>query len=197
MRITAFCAAAVLMPLLAHAAPSETEQNNAVIDGTGRDYVGNVSVNQAAGNQQQQSNARALANGTNAHASTSQQQQLQLIDPDLSLDANASIKGGSFQGSGVVGVNQGAGLGNQQINALRISASNTATHPESLDDTVLAQSVAVTKNSGSPVPLPGQRIVDMDDQSFAGSVGVVQVNQSAGVGNQSYNNLSIRVAGGL
>ncbi|MDG9854617.1 adhesin [Pseudomonas nitroreducens] len=195
MRTIVFCAS-VLLPLLAHAA-SQTEQDNAVIDGSGRDYVGNLSVNQAAGNQQQQSNARALANGTNAHASTHQNQQLQLIDPDASLDASASIRGNSFQGSGVVGVNQGAGLGNQQINALRISAANTANHPESLDDSTLAQSVAVTRNSGSPVAMPGQRIVNTDDQAFAGSVGVVQVNQSAGVGNQSYNNLSIRVAGGL
>lgn len=196
MRAIVFCASALLLPLLAHAA-SQTEQDNAMIDGAGRDYVGNVSVNQAAGNQQQQSNARALANGTNSHASTYQNQQLQLIDPDASLDASVSIKGNSFQGSGVVGVNQGAGLGNQQINALRISASNTASHPESLDDSTLAQSVAVTRNSGSPVAMPGQRIVNTDDQAFAGSVGVVQVNQSAGVGNQSYNNLSIRVAGGL
>lgn len=196
MRIAAFCATALLLPLLAQAA-SQTEQDSAMIDGTGRDYTGNVSVNQAAGNQNQQSNARALANGTNAHASTRQDQQVELIAPDRSLDSSASIRGGSFQGSGVVGVNQSAGLGNQQINALRISASNVASQPESLDDADLAQSVAVIRNSGSPAAMPGQRIVDMDDQSFAGSVGVVQVNQSAGVGNQSYNNLSIRVAGGL
>ncbi|AGI24231.1 hypothetical protein H681_11805 [Pseudomonas sp. ATCC 13867] len=197
MRTTiVFCAGVLLLPLLAHAA-SQTEQDNAMIDGTGRAYVGNVSVNQAAGNQQQQSNARALANGTNSHASTYQNQQLRLINPDASLDASTSIKGNSFQGSGVVGVNQGAGLGNQQINALRISASNSTSHPESLDDSTLAQNVAVTRNSGSPVAMPGQRIVNTDDQAFAGSVGVVQVNQSAGVGNQSYNNLSIRVAGGL
>ncbi|WP_447749898.1 adhesin [Pseudomonas nicosulfuronedens] len=195
MRIFTFCTLA-LLPLLGYAA-SQTEQDNSVIDGTGRDYQGNLGVNQAAGNQNQQSNARALANGTGAHASTHQNQQLQLIDPDASLDASASIKGNSFQGSGVVGVNQGAGLGNQQINALRISTSNTASNPQSLDDSVLAQTVAVTRNSGSPVAMPGQRIVNTDDQAFAGSVGVVQVNQSAGVGNQSYNNLSIRVAGGL
>lgn len=193
MRMIDFCAVA-LLPLLAQAAP---EQDSAVIDGSGRNYQGNLSVNQAAGNQHQQSNARALSNGINGHASTQQNQQLQLIDPSASLDASVSIKGDSFQGNGVVGINQSAGLGNQQINALRISTSNTASHPESLDDSVLAQSIAVTRNSGSPSAVPGQRIVDMDDQAFAGSVGVVQVNQSAGVGNQSYNNLSIRVAGGL
>ncbi|WP_069864852.1 MULTISPECIES: adhesin [Pseudomonas] len=185
-----------LMPLLAQAGGIAQVQDRAVIDDSVRQYQGNFSVNQAAGEQQQQINSRALAIGNQAHTSTAQHQQLELINPDPSLDASSSIRGHAFQGSGILGVNQGAGLGNQQINALRITVSNTATHPQSLDDSDLAQSVALFRNSGSPVGSPGQRVVSTDDRAFAGSGGVVQVNQSAGVGNQTYNNLSIRVAGG-
>ncbi len=53
--------------------------------------------------------------------------------------------------------------------------------------------VALTKVSGSATPVPGGRSVSTDDRAFAGSSGVVQVNQSAGVGNQSMNTLSVRV----
>lgn len=102
----------------------------------------------------------------------------------------APASGAALRGSGILGVNQGAGLGNQQINAFRLSVSNG---PESLDDSVLAQSVALTKVSGSATPVPGGRSVSTDDRAFAGSSGVVQVNQSAGVGNQSMNTLSVRV----
>ena len=116
-------------------------------------------------------------------------QHLQL-DASQPIAASASISGAALRGSGILGVNQGAGLGNQQINAFRLSVSNG---PESLDDSVLAQSVALTKVSGSATPVPGGRSVSTDDRAFAGSSGVVQVNQSAGVGNQSMNTLSVRV----
>ncbi|HFH3003006.1 hypothetical protein ACSEPM_27185 [Pseudomonas aeruginosa] len=53
--------------------------------------------------------------------------------------------------------------------------------------------MALTKVSGSATPVPGGRSVSTDDRAFAGSSGVVQVNQSAGVGNQSMNTLSVRV----
>ena len=157
-------------------------RNRASIDASGT-YRGNFALNQAAGDAQQQSNVRVVAVGSAALAGSDQRQHLQ-------LDASPSISGAALRGSGILGVNQGAGLGNQQINAFRLSVSNG---PESLDDSVLAQSVALTKVSGSATPVPGGRSVSTDDRAFAGSSGVVQVNQSAGVGNQSMNTLSVRV----
>lgn len=127
--------------------------------------------------------------GSAALVGSDQRQHLQL-DASQPIAASASISGAALRGSGILGVNQGAGLGNQQINAFRLSLSNG---PESLDDSVLAQSVALTKVSGSATPVPGGRSVSTDDRAFAGSSGVVQVNQSAGVGNQSMNTLSVRV----
>jgi hypothetical protein len=166
--------------------------NNANIDGSGMQYQGNLSVNQAAGDQQQQANARAIAAGHGASATTQIRQRLRSpVDPEM--DARSSIQGDSFShGNGILGVNQSTGASNQQANALRISIG---TQPESIDDSVLMQqNVALIKNSDPTDSAPGYRQVSTSDQAFTGSRGVIQLNQSAGVGNRMANTLNVRVA---
>jgi len=165
--------------------------NNAEIDGSGTQYQGNLSVNQAAGDQQQQANARAFAVGNDASATTQIRQRLRSqIDPRI--DARSSIQGNSFSnGNGALGVNQSAGASNQQANALRISIS---AQPQSIDDSVLMQqNVALLNNSDPTDSAPGYRQIATSDQAFTGSRGVIQLNQSAGVGNRTANILSVRV----
>lgn len=166
--------------------------NDANIDSSGAQYQGNFSVNQAAGDGQQQANARALATGHEATATTLiRQRQLSIVDPNMG--ASASIQGNAFShGSGALGVNQSAGAATQQANALRISIS---TQPQSIDDSVLLQQNVALINSSDPSDTsPGYRHVTTGDQAFTGSRGVIQLNQSAGVGNQTANTLSVRVA---
>ncbi|MFV3371388.1 adhesin [Pseudomonas sp. NY15435] len=166
--------------------------NNANIDSAVRHYNGVASVNQAAGDEQQQANGRTIAIGTNAQATTQFRQTVNaFVDP--SQAASASITGNAFtNGNGALGVNQAAGAANQQVNAMRISVSAVA---QSVDDSVLSQqNVALPVNSGSANSTTGNRQVVTSDQAFAGSRGVVQVSQSAGVGNRIANTLSIRVA---
>ncbi|BBH46230.1 adhesin [Pseudomonas sp. KU43P] len=166
--------------------------NNADIDSSGAQYQGNFSVNQAAGDLQQQANARAIATGPSAAATTQiRQRQISIVDPNM--DARASIQGNAFShGSGALGVNQSAGASTQQANALRISIS---TQPQSIDDSVLLQQNVALINSSDPTDTsPGYRHVTTGDQAFTGSRGVIQLNQSAGVGNQTANTLSVRVA---
>ncbi|MFI8482252.1 adhesin [Pseudomonas sp. NPDC078700] len=166
--------------------------SQATIANSASHYEGVVSVNQAAGDWQQQSNARALAIGNGASASTSQTQSLNIQNIDPSQAAGVAIQAGAFSaGNGVLGINQSAGAGTQQANAMSISVSSG---PISLDDSVLSQSVAITQISGTVAPATGERRVATDDTAFVGSRGVVQLNQSAGVGNRMGNNLSIRVA---
>ncbi|SNS57295.1 adhesin [Pseudomonas segetis] len=166
--------------------------NQANIANSASHYQGVVSVNQAAGKSQQQSNARALAIGNGASASTQQIQQLNINNVDSSQAAGVAIEAGAFSsGNGVLGINQSAGAGTQQANAMSISVSSG---PTSLDDSVLSQSVAITQISGTVAPSTGERRVATDDTAFVGSRGVVQLNQSAGVGNRMGNNLSIRVS---
>lgn len=166
--------------------------DNAEIDSSGMQYQGNLGVNQAAGDQQQQANVRSIAIGHEASATTQIRQRLNTsVDP--SVDARSSIQGGAFShGNGALGVNQSAGASNQQANALRISISN---QPQSIDDSVLMQqNVALLNNSDPTASAPGNRQVTTSDQAFTGSRGVIQLNQSAGVGNRMANTLSIRVA---
>ena len=166
--------------------------NNATIDSSGKQYQGNLAVNQAAGDVQQQANARAIAVGHHASATTQIRQRLRTqVDP--SIDARSSIQGDAFtNGSGALGVNQSAGASNQQANALRISLS---AQPQSIDDSVLMQQNVTLLNGSDPTDsAPGHRQVTTSDQAFTGSRGVIQLNQSAGVGNRMANTLSVRVA---
>lgn len=185
------------LPLLAVALLASTQvlaasDNNAEINNSGVNYRGNITVNQAAGDQQQQVNSRAIAIGTQGSASTRISQKLDTA-PDPSLNAKAAIQGNSFSnGNGVIGVNQSAGANNQMINAVRIGIS---AQPQGIDDSALSQqNVALLPSSGTVAPVSGSRQVVTSDQAFTGSRGVVQLNQSAGVGNRMANTLNIRVA---
>ncbi|MHB2081695.1 MULTISPECIES: adhesin [unclassified Pseudomonas] len=166
--------------------------NNAEIDSSGSRYLGNLSVNQAAGDQQQQANARAFAVGPEASATTQIRQRLN-TPADPAMNARSTIQGDAFSnGSGALGINQSAGANTQQANALSISIG---AQPQSIDDSVLMQqNVALLNNSGPIDTSTGHRQVTTSDQAFTGSRGVIQLNQSAGVGNRMANTLSIRVA---
>ncbi|MGO4004009.1 MULTISPECIES: hypothetical protein [Pseudomonas] len=166
--------------------------NNATLDNSGANYKGNLMMNQAAGDQQQQINNRAIAIGSEASATGSITQKI-TTPADRSMNATSSIGGNSFSnGNGALGVNQSAGANNQMINAMRISVSAA---PQSIDDSALSQqNVALLPSSGATGTSQGSRQVVTSDQAFTGSRGVIQVNQSAGVGNRMANTLSIRVA---
>lgn len=166
--------------------------NNANIQDTGIQYRGNYNVNQAAGDQMQQTNTKAIAIGTSASATTNVRQRID-TPANPSTNASATIGGNSFSnGNGILGVNQGAGANNQMANVTRVSISAA---PQSVDDSALSQqNVALLPSSGATGTSPGSRQVTTSDQAFTGSRGVIQVNQSAGVGNRMANTLSIRVA---
>ncbi len=92
----------------------------------------------------------------------------------------------------MLGINQAAGAATQQANAVRISISAA---PQGIDDSILSQqNVALANSSEATDRTPGSRLVTTSDQAFTGSRGVVQLNQSAGVGNRMANTLSVRVA---
>ena len=162
----------------------------ALIEGSGAAYVGNLMLNQAAGDAQQQVNARALSDSADPVINIKQHGTLP-AEP-FSADFSARIQGDSFSaGTGVLGVNQGAGAANQQINSFRAGVKAL---PESLDDSSLALSAApLQKVSATSSNDAGKRLVEIDDQAFSGSTGVVQLNQGAGVGNRMINSLGIRI----
>ena len=190
--MTAYSLPVVIAALLASSSVLAASDNNAEINNSGANYHGNVTINQAAGDQQQQVNIRAIAIGTEAKASTSVTQKIN-TPADPSLNAKAVIGGNSFSnGSGVIGINQSAGANNQMVNTVRVGIS---AQPQGMDDSALSQqNVALVPNSGTASPASGSRQIVTSDQAFTGSRGVVQLNQSAGVGNRMANTLNIRVA---
>ena len=163
--------------------------DSAVINNSGKNYNGNFSINQSAGIQQQTANNRAITLG--GQATTVNIQNLNgKVDP--SLNAKAAIAGTSFtNGNGMLGINQTAGANNQSINAVRVSINPG---PQSIDDSVLLQQNTTTLATDSGLtPTTGSRQVVTSDQAFTGSRGVIQVNQSAGVGNRVANTLGITI----
>ena len=183
---------ALLGSSIALADPGVAVISNANLQDSGSHYTGNFNINQAAGDQTQQTNTRAIAIGTQAHATTNVQQRLD-TQSNPSMNATARIGGNAFtNGNGVLGVNQSAGANNQMANVMRVGIS---AQPQSIDDSALSQqNVALLPNSGATGTPTGSRQVVTSDQAFTGSRGVIQVNQSAGVGNRMANTLSIRVA---
>ncbi|ROM73059.1 adhesin [Pseudomonas brassicacearum] len=183
---------ALLGSAIALADPGVAVISNANLQDSGSHYTGNFNINQAAGDQTQQTNTRAIAIGTQAHATTNVQQRLD-TQANPSMNATARIGGNAFtNGNGVLGVNQSAGANNQMANVMRVGIS---AQPQSIDDSALSQqNVALLPNSGATGAPTGSRQVVTSDQAFTGSRGVIQVNQSAGVGNRMANTLSIRVA---
>jgi hypothetical protein len=176
----------LLVALLGSA--STMADNTAVIQSSGNQYEGVLSINQAAGNQQQMSNSRAIVLGGQAT-----NLNIQKLDGnvDPSLNAKAAILGSSFtNGNGVLGINQSAGANNQSINAVRISLNPG---PQSIDDSVLLQQNTTQLTDSGLTPTTGSRQVVTSDQAFTGSRGVIQVNQSAGVGNRVANTLGITI----
>ncbi|MGB3127871.1 MAG: adhesin [Pseudomonas sp.] len=165
--------------------------NNATIDNSGKQYNGVVLINQAAGDQQQLSNNLAISVGHNAQTNVVITQKISGVPADRALNANVSIQGNSFSnGNGALSVNQSAGARNQMINAVRISVN---AGPQSIDDSVMSQqNVALATDSGL-TSTTGSRQVATSDQAFTGNRGVVQVNQSAGVGNRVANTLNLRL----
>ncbi|NNA68497.1 adhesin [Pseudomonas gessardii] len=178
----------LILALLDCASALADSNNHALIDSSGQQYSGVASVNQAAGNQQQQINSRAITVGGQATDALVQRLDGK-VDP--ALNASAAIQGSSFSnGNGVLGVNQSAGANNQAINAVRISINPG---PQSIDDSVLSQQNMTLLPDSRSASTTGSRQVVTSDQAFTGSRGVVQVNQSAGVGNRVANTLGITI----
>ena len=89
----------------------------------------------------------------------------------ISLDAT-TIGGTAFGGTaGIIGVNEAAGIGNEQANIVSIRLRGAS-------DASLA--TASTQSPGFP-------------SAFAGASGLAQVNQAAGNANATVNTFSLRV----
>jgi len=113
---------------------------------------------------------------------------------DLGAQALSNIRGsmGVNMVAGV-GINQGAGEGNQQLNAFALSLDDSGLGV--VTDINLSSSVA--KTPGGKPPANTTTSIYLDDTALTGSKGVIQVNQVTGQGNQSVNMVSLPLAGAV
>lgn len=168
---------------------------NTRIDGNAfRGANGATAVNMAAGDLNQQANLRAFANGGSALI---QSRQLQRDNQDDGpLAASVSIGDQAFvAASGLASINQASGSSNAQLNA--VAAVLTAQGiRETTDDSL---STAVSASAGGQHPVSpgtsgdGTRSVAVGSSAMQGYQGVMQLNQAAGSGNATGNQLLLSV----
>ena len=152
---------------------------------------GAMGVNVVAGNNNQQGNLAAIALSGPAIVQFSQQNQ---STTNLNGNQSVAILGSALsQSQGLVGINQGAGEANQQLNAFALSLDDSGIGV--VTDINLSTSVA--KTPSGKVPPNTTTSIYLDDNALTGSKGVIQVNQVTGQGNQAVNMVSLPLAGAV
>tara|TARA_R100001039_G_C1853036_1_gene114150 strand:- start:4666 stop:5427 length:762 start_codon:yes stop_codon:yes gene_type:complete len=167
-----------------------------LIDGRSLSHVqGAINVNMASGYGNLQSNSGVIAIGDNALANNI---VVQIATSNNRLEpeqVSAVIKDQALsQSVGWVSVNQAAGQSNVQSNTLSVALGirGSSLASESLSQ-VLPRTQEPTEEVEGNTP---SRRVEIEKSAFAGSRGVIQVNQSAGMGNATGNHVGIRMTSG-
>jgi len=158
-----------------------------------RGVSGAVNVNIAAGDHNLQSNSGVMAIGSHALATNIVVQQIKAnnsLAPDRS---SVQIRDSALsQASGWISVNQAAGTQNVQSNTLSVAlgvrgSSLTSANLSQVTSGGNGQELDPETDSSS------RRDAKIGASAFRGTTGVVQVNQSAGMGNRTSNNFSFQM----
>lgn len=164
---------------------------NSRIDGQAMSGTsGSSAVNMAAGDFNQQANLRAFAVG-GAVSIHSRQQQLGNLSNAPSV-ATASIGGSAYaNGSGLASINQASGNGNAQVNA--VAAVLAAQGIRESSDGGLSMVASTSAGEQHPSTASGTgtgvRSAAVESSAMQGFQGVMQLNQAAGSGNATSNQL--------
>ncbi|MFB9867791.1 hypothetical protein [Vreelandella sulfidaeris] len=164
-----------------------------LIEGHSLSHVhGAINVNMASGHGNLQSNAGVIAIGDDALA-TNIVVQIATLNNRLSPEqASAVIKDQALSHAvGWITVNQAAGQSNVQSNTLSVALGirGSSLTNESLGQVLVRTQEPMIESEGTT----SSRRVEIEESAFAGSRGVIQVNQSAGVGNATGNHVGIRM----
>ena len=191
------CGVWVALALASYAAHAQSADRSRIETQAGSGSSGRLAINQAAGVGNAQANVMAVAAGNATHASADVSQAA--FNPETARSATSSIESGAFNGfQGALALNQAAGANTLQANILVIAPRDGIT---ATDDRVLAQvapGTPPTEGAGSAPEV--SREARIDATAFRGASGVLQVNQSAGVGNVATNAVVVRLpasAGGI
>jgi hypothetical protein len=187
--------------------------NRAAIEGSAFSNArGNIGVNVASGDGNQQINSAALAQvddmmfvfGTSSADVVSYQDSAQNDVRNIGVTSRAQIGGSAFSGAvGNIAVSMAAGSNNQQKNSISMAVSNNG-----LADANVAAVQKSNRNVVSYDPrteyddLTGSQVVRdlnanksiINGAAFAGAAGNIGVNMASGTGNQQLNALSLSIS---
>ncbi len=160
---------------------------------------GAIAINQAAGDFNQQANLRSLARGQRAVVQVQGGQQLSRTYVEAGpLQARASIEGQALGGAnGIASINQASGHANTSMNVVGIALAQRGIS-ESDDAALAAASVTALaggQGSAGDGVAAGTRQVGVSASALQGFNGVLQLNQIAGIGNDTANTLCMAVKG--
>ena len=114
------------------------------------------------------------------------------------MHASATIGGDALAGaSGMASINQASGSGNAEMNVITATLAQQGIRETSEEALASVGSIASAGGQGSvDAPgSPGTRRVGVEASALRGFDGVLQLNQIAGSGNATDNQLSISVQG--
>lgn len=158
---------------------------------------GAVRINQAAGDLNLQTNLQGIAVGQRASVHFGGAQRSKDDHATPPLQATVAIADAALSGAnGLYAINQIAGSGNAQFNA--VAATLAQLGIQEADDAAMATGAAIPAG-GTPSPLgqPGSlRKAEVAASAMQGFRGVMQLNQIAGSRNETGNMLEISVHGG-
>lgn len=191
----------VATPALADDPAADAARDHSRVDGSAATGMrGLAAVNLAAGSANAQANVRSLASGDLSVSLSRVAQRVDAAGVDATRDAQAVIGAGAFSDfSGVLGLNQAAGGANAQANVLAIAVGPGVIGidiAQQVDNAALAATAAdagIATATDAPAPVREARI---DAGALAAPTGVVQINQTAGVGNASANAIVLHLPGG-
>lgn len=170
--------------------------NSSVLDGGALSGVKGVSTtNMAAGDGNLQSSSGTLAIGDAAHSADVLIQSVRIEHGGmLHREESVAIHDHAFRhAEGWLSINQAAGHGNVQSNSFGVALGISVS---SLSNAMLQQVTADQQGSSGTGDDTGSAIrsIEVDQTSFEGARGVIQVNQSAGMGNATSNSFRMNMA---
>ncbi|MGB6188651.1 hypothetical protein [Aeromonas molluscorum] len=153
---------------------------------------GSVGVNMVSGSNNQQGNLAAIAISGPAIIQFSQ--QTEAVSALNGSQRVAIYDSALTQNKGLIGINQGAGEANQQVNAFALSLGDDSGIGAVTD---INLSTSVAKLPTGKAPANSTNSIYLDGNALAGSKGVIQVNQVTGQGNQAVNMVSLPLTGAV
>ncbi|PWG02118.1 hypothetical protein [Sphingosinicella humi] len=195
-RLTLLSAAAFATLALPREAVLAQPENSAIIGGQDHQgSAGNIGVNAAAGNNNQQANGAAIALGGTGIATGVLIQRLDETSRGRGGRVTSLIEGGAFaNSSGRIAVNVASGSDNQQANLALIALGSEG---QVATETALSQTRASQQPIGELAETaPPAAVTGISPGAFEGSSGLVQVNLVGGERNTSANVFALSIQGG-